>query len=506
VSAPILRNYQREVIDRISAAIAAGHRRLLLIAPTGAGKTIIAAEIIADAIRKGRRALFLGHRRELLTQASAKLYAAKVDHALLLPGFPPRPGEPVQIASIATLHARAIRTASIDLPNADIVILDEAHHALARTYRRLLEAYPKAVIIGMTATPCRGDGRGLGNSFDVLVECPAVAELIEGGFLVPSRIYAPSRPDLTGVRVERGDYVEAQLAERMDQAKLVGDIIEHWHKLSERRRTVVFATGVAHSVHLRDEFRRSGVLAEHIDGSTPTEERDAILAKLAAGTIELVTNAMVLTEGFDCPDIGCLVLARPTKSLGLYRQMIGRALRPAPGKTNTLVLDHAGAVFQHGFPDDPIEWTLHADRKAENKAHSARGTYKAPALTDCPECHAVRFEGRPCPVCGWRPRPKPAAVAVADGDLGLVQRDRRVIPNYTTDAERRLFYQQLLGMAKLRGYSPGFAFYKYQEKFAGQKPPWSWKSLPPVNPEPYVESWVKSRQIAYAKSQARRSA
>ena len=254
----------------------------------------------------------------------------------------------------------------------------------------------------------------------MLIETATVSDLITARHLVPTKVFAPVRPDLSGVRVERGDYVEKQLSERMNTAQLVGDIIEHWHRLGERRPTVIFAVNVAHSVHIRDEFRRSGVLAEHIDGSTPLEGRDAILAKLAAGTIEIITNCQVLTEGWDCPEVSCIVLARPTKSLGLYRQMVGRVLRPcrATGKSDALVIDHSGAVFMHGFVDDPITWELLQDRRAENKAHSARGTYQAPSLTTCPECSAVRFEGQPCPVCHWRPVTKARSVEVVDGELG----------------------------------------------------------------------------------------
>ena len=296
--APELRPYQRRVIERIYARIDKGLRRILLVAPTGAGKTVIAAAMIADAVKDGRRVLFLAHRRELITQASAKLYATDVDAGVILAGFPPRLGEPVQVASIATLHARAVRTATIDLPVADLVIVDEAHHATAATYRKLLGSYPDAVIIGVTATPTRSDGRGSGDIFEVLVECPPVAKLIVGKFLVGTKVYAPSRPDLTGVRVQRGDYVEKELAPRMDQAELIGDIVSHWHRLAERRPTVVFASSVGHSVHLRDEFRRSSVVAEHIDGTTPGDERDAILAGLARGTVEVVCNYGVLCEGW----------------------------------------------------------------------------------------------------------------------------------------------------------------------------------------------------------------
>jgi DNA repair protein RadD len=313
--------FQSAVIGRIWAAIEAGQRRILLVSPTGSGKTVIAGDIVANAATRGQRVLFLVHRRELTKQAARKLHAVGVDHGIIQAGFPPRLGERVQVASVQTLHARAVRTATIEMPEADIVFVDEAHHVRARTYRRILEAYPNAIVIGLTATPCRGDGRGLGNAFDVMVECPQTAELIAGGYLVKPRIYAPSQPDLRGVRVERGDFVESQLAARVNTNHLVGDIIEHWHKLAERRRTVVFACGVAHSIHLRDEFRRSGVLAEHIDASTPVDERDAILAGLDKGTVEVICNAMVLTEGWDQPSASCLVLARPTKSLGLYLQM-----------------------------------------------------------------------------------------------------------------------------------------------------------------------------------------
>jgi superfamily II DNA or RNA helicase len=497
IGGPQLRPYQVDVIERIETEVAAGRRRVLLVAPTGSGKTVIAGALIAAAASSGRRVLFLAHRRELIQQASKKLYGVGVDHGTIQAGFRPRPGERVQVASIATLHARAIRSNKIEMPPADLVVVDEAHHCRAWTYRRLLEAYPDAVILGMTATPCRSDGRGLGNIFECIVECPPVAELIAAGHLVPTKVYAPSRPDLTGVRVERGDYVEKQLAERMDDQKLVGDIVTHWLRLSERRRTVVFTTGVAHSVHIRDEFRASGVWAEHIDGSTPVEERDAILARLAAGTVEVVCNCMVLTEGWDQSEVSCLVLARPTRHMGLYRQMVGRVLRPAPGKADALILDHAGAVFEHGFVEEPVIWTLREDRRAENPVQANRSCYQAPKLATCPECSAVRFEGRPCTACGWRPQPKPQAFDVAEGDLGEVDRQRKVRQQVYGAAEKENFRRQLLWIAGERGYKPGWAAHKFKEKF-GHWP--SFGSPEPMAPDEGTRSWVRSRQIRYAKA------
>jgi hypothetical protein len=325
--------------------------------------------------------------------------------------------------------------------------------------------------------------------------------LIEGQFLVGTRVYAPSQPDLKGVRVECGDYVEAQLAERVNTDKLVGDIVEHWHRLAERRQTVVFATGVAHSKHIRDEFRRADVLAEHIDGTTPTDERDRILEQLAKGQIEVVCNAMVLTEGWDQPSISCLALARPTKSLGLFRQMVGRVLRPAPGKTNALILDHAGATFMHGFAEDPIEWVLEEDKRATNKAHAARGSGQAPgALTNCPECSAVMMRGKPCGACGWRPQRKAEAFEVSDGELAHLQRDRTAWPPQRTAAEKTSWHAQLRWIGRERNYKDGWPAAMYREKFASWPAAPKWNPPEPEMPTPEVRAWVRSRQIAYAKS------
>ncbi len=495
MSAPTLHPFQVDVTAKIDAEIAAGRKRILLVAPTGSGKTVIAASFMRRETERRQRILFLAHRRELVRQAAAKLLAVGIDSGIPQAGVRTRPGEAVQVASVQTMHARCIRTRTVELPEADIVIVDEAHHAPARTYQKILERYPNALIIGLTATPCRGDGRGLGGIFDVIVECPSVAELISGGYLVPTRVYAPSQPDLKGVRVERGDFNESQLAKRMDQPKLVGDIIGHWHRLAQRRSTVVFATGVGHSVHIRDEFRRSGALAEHIDANTPNEERDAILSRLARGEVEIVCNAMVLTEGWDCPSVSCLVMARPTKSLSLYRQMVGRVLRPAPGKDHALIIDHAGATFMHGFAEDEIVWTLGEDDKAANPAHARRGNSPGmPALVQCPECMGVMFEGRGCSLCGWKPRPKAQSFAVRDGVLGEVGRDRQA---RAVSEDRRKFYQMLLWIAQQRGRKTGWAYHAYQAKF-GAEP--KWRDVAPIPADEVTRAWVRHRDIAYAKS------
>jgi superfamily II DNA or RNA helicase len=342
-----LRPYQTEIIAEFERQVAAGRKRILMVAPTGSGKTVIGSDIIKSRTAQLlRSALVIAHRREIIRETHQKLFAHGVRSGIIQAGFDPRPLERVQVASIDTLRVRAIRSKAMPLPPADLLVIDECHHAPARTYQEIIDAYPDAILLGLTATPCRGDGRGLGGIFEVMIECPQVAALIQQEHLVRTRVYAPIDPNLTGVGTRTGDYIESQLAERMDKPKLIGDIVTHWHKFAERRKTVAFAVNVAHSIHLRDEFVRSGVRAEHIDGGTPKDERDATLARLASGQIEVVTNCQVLTEGFDLPELGCCILARPTRKMGLYRQMVGRVLRPAPNKVDAIVLDHSGAVFR----------------------------------------------------------------------------------------------------------------------------------------------------------------
>jgi DNA repair protein RadD len=265
--APVLRPYQQDMLTRIDAEIAAGRRRICGVLPTGGGKAVLAAAMIDQAVGRGERVVFVDHRHELTDQASQKLHAFGVDHGIVQAGFPSRPLAHTQVCSVQTLHARAVRTRTIELPPADVLHIDEAHHARARTYQTLITRYPRAIIIGWTATPCRADGRGLGNIFEALVEGPSVAELTALRFLVPVKIFAPVRPDLSGIRVQRGDYVESELAARVNTAQLVGNIVEHWHRLGEGRRTIVFTVNVAHSVDIRHEFLRSGVVAEHIADS-----------------------------------------------------------------------------------------------------------------------------------------------------------------------------------------------------------------------------------------------
>jgi DNA repair protein RadD len=493
--------FQRDAADRIEREISEGRRELLLVAPTGSGKTVILAEIIRRMMADGHRVVVLAHKIEIVAQTRNKLIAAGLEPGIIQAGLEKelRLLAPVQVASIQTLWARGMRTKRMPMPPGTLLVIDEAHHARAHTYQKIIAEYSDAILFGLTATPCRGDGRGLGNIFKTMIEAPQVAELIVGGYLVKSRVFAPVDPDLKGVKTAQGDYVVSQLAGRMNTDALVGDIVTHYHKYGENRATLTFACDVEHSVHIAREFNAAGIRAEHIDAKTPQDERDAILGRLRSGETKIVTNFGILTEGFDCPDIGCIILARPTKQMGLFRQMIGRGLRPADGKADLVILDHSGAVFRHGLPEDRVEWTLDVDRRAENPSQDKRKANYEERLRECPSCKVLRTGPPPCENCGWEPAPRRGHDRdFLDGELGLVVNGKSHAPVYS-EGDRVAFFQELRAIQQLRGYKKGWAAHKFKDKF-GRFPPWSYNDLPPVAPTDATVSWVRSRSIAWARS------
>lgn len=430
-----LRPYQQAAVEHVAARWRAQVRRIVLVAATGSGKTILAARFILGAAAKGKRALFLVHRREIIAQAWGKIVEAgvpesdcgvimgdgRITHPVTRVAFDARrPGARVQVASVQTLAARATRDeagaiVATSWPAADLVFVDEAHHASSRSWSEILAHYRAAgaTIIGLTATPERADGRGLDEHFDELHLVATPAELMDQGYLVRPRIFTSERaPDLKGVSVRGGDYAPGELARACDRPQLVGDVVAHYQRHGGGQRAVVFAAGVEHSRHFVEAFRAAGIAAEHLDGKTPTDERDAILTRLREGTTRVVSNVGVLTEGWDEPLVGCVIAARPTKSLALYLQIVGRGLRPAPGKSAVL-LDHAGCVAVHGAPQDPREWSL-AGRPKRGVASGG-----ASPLKRCPECGRMVDRTEPaCPECGYEwPASECRPLEQVEGDL-----------------------------------------------------------------------------------------
>lgn len=449
-----LRPYQVDAIARLAASTRASVRRVLLVAPCGAGKTTIAASIIAARLDAGERVVFLAHRRELIAQAYRRLLdlgLREEDVGVIMASDPRRrPAAPVQVASVDTLRNRA-------KPHADVVFVDEAHRALARTYQSIAAAYPTAIHLGLTATPYRADGKGLGDAYDELLVVASPRDLIEQGFLVAPRVMTvpPSAlPDLSRVRVRGGDYDEGALSEAVDQRALVGNIVEHWMRHAPGVRTVAFAVSIAHSHHIAERFREAGVAAEHLDGSTPKSERDAMLARLEGGETRVVSNCGVLCEGWDQPAVKCAILARPTKSTGLYLQQAGRILRPWNDQP-AIVLDHAGCALDHGLPHEDRAFSLDGER-AQSDLERKKLRPRA-----CPACFSVVARGvRVCPVCGKE----------LGGPLTLPEELRDELVDATAAHPHQKAWDDLCAEAVAKGYRAGWIFHRYRERF-GASPP-----------------------------------
>lgn len=387
-----LRPYQDEAIAQIETQVTGGHRRVLLTAPTGSGKTVMFAALAATYHARGLKVLVVAHRKELIDQAVKKLRASGIDSVGVYRGVE---GSFNRHAAVQVASIQALKPGLIE---ADLVIVDEAHHSPADSYARLLELYPDAVHIGATATPWWGDSKGLGDYFQTIVIAATVRELIDAGYLAKIRVFTHphtlSDLDLRGIKTMAGDYAIGSVSECMSKPKLLGNIVDHWSRHAQGMRTLCFASSVEHSQLIVARFVEVGVAAEHVDGKTPDDERDAILGRLRSGETLIVSNFNVLTEGFDAPEVGCIILARPTKRVGVYLQAVGRGFRPSDLKENVTVLDHAGSCLMHGLPDADRVVTLSGLEKA-----AATKTGLAP-IRYCPKCGFMVSSGiKTCPEC-----------------------------------------------------------------------------------------------------------
>jgi len=482
----ILRPYQKEAIQKIREAYISGNKSILVVSPTGSGKGVILSEIIKSANDKGKRVLFLVHRREILFQVSAYMDRYEIPHGVILSGEEYIGGNLVELATVQTLRNRM---KNHYYKMAEIVIIDEAHHATAETYWSIIREYADNMTIGFTATPCRTSGKGLGKLFDTLVNVATIDELTKDGYLVPIKYYAPSEPDLSEVKVTGGDYNGKQLDRVMRQPKLIGDIIENWVRLADNRQTIVFTTTVAHSVAVCEAFIEVGIPAEHLDGTTEKLDRGEILYRFKSGDTRVICNCAVLTEGVDIPDISCVVMARPTKSLSLYMQTIGRGMRPAPGKEDLYYIDHSGACYEHGPVDGITDWTLDEKTKNGSKENEERKKKESKPLT-CQNC-SLLYQGQiKCPQCGTIPDKNTYGkdVEYIDYELGEVCFKTKQVKVKASMEDKQEWFSQLLGYAATKGFNSGYASHKYRAKF-GVWPNKLEKTR--SNPKTEVLAWVR---------------
>ncbi len=431
-----LRDYQRDALDRLRAAVRSGDRSIVLVLPTGGGKTTIAVHIILNHIARGGQVLFLAHRSELIGQAVEDLIAAGLTHLRVIKaGGTIGPSD----ASVTVASIQTLATGRREMPRATLIIFDECHHTKANTWEKIAEHYAHTIRIGLTATPERSDGKPLGDIFQTIIPIASVRELTELGFLVPCAVFAPD------------SYRQQLAADPVDAA------LEH----SRGRRTVVFAPGVDYARDLAQRLTLAGLPAACVDGKIPASERKRYIDQFAAGEIRCVTNCAVLTEGWNDPGVEVCILARGCDHVGLFLQIVGRILRPAPNKTHATLVDLRGAVHRHGMPDEDRSYSL--DGKAISDAE------KLPPLKQCRKCKAVYRPVPICPYCGApSAMPEPPEVKRA--------RMQQIVARETPD-QRRQYWDRLRGIAKDRGYKPGWAFFRWSAKYGSVPPPTSQEAL-----------------------------
>jgi DNA repair protein RadD len=486
----MLREYQTEGMEKLREQLRNKKKRPVMVLPTGGGKSIIFGQVIKNVMENGKRVLWLVHRRNLVTQMQDTLLDHfGIDAGIIMAGIEPALEMPVQLCTVQTYYNRLKLDEEKYNPffiEADVVLVDEAHRSVSPTYTYVLDHYRDKIIMGCTATPMRADQRGLGEVYDSLVDIIGVKELQEQGHLCKARYFAPSDPDLDGVQVRGGDYVLQELDQVMNNTVIVGDVVENWLKSGENRKTIVFAVNVKHSIALRDEFIKQGVAAEHLDARSKDDERQAVFDRMERGETRVICNVALYQEGLDVPSISCVVMARPTKSLGLWRQCAGRGLRP--GKEDLLIFDHGNVIAENGFLDDPIVWSLDGKKKAWD--HKREEKEKQPV--QCTVCAYVFEGGRHCPECGSPVRSYGKKIQAIDAELEELREAKKA-----DVAMKRRWYGMFRAYQIEKGYKEGWIANKYREKFKVW--PKGFKNVMPIMPDQEFRNWMKHTHIKWRK-------
>jgi DNA repair protein RadD len=488
-----LRDYQAASIDRLRASLASGHRRPVLMAPTGAGKTVIASAIIRMARGKGKRIAFCVPKLSLVDQTVEAFWSEGIcdigvmqaDHRMT------DHSKPVQICSLQTVESRGF-------PECDLAIIDEAHE-MRKIVGSWMEAKPGMPVIGLTATPW---AQGMGKRYDDLVIVSTTKELIDQGYLCDFRVFAPSHPDLSKVKIVAGDYHEGQLSEVMRNGELVGDVVDTWLKLGEERPTIIFAVDRAHARALQDQFADAGVPCGYQDMDTTPGERAIIRDQFREGRLKLVANVATLTTGVDW-DVRCIILARPTKSEMLFVQMIGRGLRTAEGKADCRVIDHSDTHLRLGFVTDIHHDTLDDGTRV---AAEKRARDKKPSLPkECSKCHFLKPPRvHACPHCGFAPE-RQSDVRHEQGELAEMKpkiNGKRVSDQTIMLRDKAIPLDVFMGClkryAREKNYKPGWAANKYRDAMGHW--PLAHKHAAECDVLPEVRLWIVAGQIRWAKS------
>ena len=385
-----LRQYQEEGVDNIRLSYMQGNRAVLYVLPTGGGKTVIFSHISEQAAIKGNRVCILVHRSELVDQSSESLKKIGVDHGVITAGKPLDLSKTVQVASVFTLVRR------LHLIPADffgLIVVDEAHHAVAGSWKKTIDHFVKAKVLGVTATPERLDGKGLGNYFQEMIVGQDTAWLTANNYLAPAKVFAPpNKLDKKSLGKRGGDYKMEEAENQMQQGGIMGDAVTHYQKHIHPATAIAFCCTIAHAKAVAQAFNDAGITSKPLTGDNCKDRKD-IIKKLGTGEIKVVTSCQIISEGTDVPSVGGAILLRPTQSLSLYLQQVGRCLRPAKGKKYAIINDHVGNSITHGLPSQPRIWSLDGKKVRDKVA--------APPLKVCDACFAVNpINAKECADCG----------------------------------------------------------------------------------------------------------
>ena len=476
-----LRPYQQDFIDAVRAQFRNGHKRVVGVAPCGAGKTIMTGWMIRAALRRGKRSVFFVHRKELIRQTSETFTRLGIEHGIIQTGCPMQLNLPVQIAAVQTLVKRLDK-----IPAPDFLICDECHHILANSYKKVLDAYPDAFLLGVTATPERIGGITLADAFDSMVESLSVNQLIELGNLTRFKYFAPdSTVDLSNVRRGFGDYNQSDLAHVMSVPNIIGDIVNDYRRLAAGKSAICYCVDVEHSKSVADAFKAADIPAAHCDGDTPAHVRQQIVDDFRRGKLQILCNAELFGEGFDVPNMQAVILARPTQSLTLYIQQALRPLRPNPDDPNkvAVIIDHVQNYRKHGLPNAPRDWSLIPNNRKKKCPQCGRQI--KPVTEDgkkiCPHCGFVFEKGEGGTGFGAR------KVVEGAGNISEISvsftdhvRDTRAVIK-----ERPTTPEEFLAIAKQKNYKIGWVSYQSVEfatslkdfehiaEICGYKPGWA---------------------------------
>ena len=447
-----LRDYQRIAVNNLRSGFATGLKSLLYVLPTGGGKTFVFCYITSQVIKKKKRAVILVHRQELVDQTCEALKRLGIGHAVIAAGYPEDLKQPVQVCSVQSL-VRRLHKFPKDFFH--LLIVDEAHHAVAGSWSKIITHFEQAKVLGVTATPIRLDGKGLRDKFQSLIIGPQMRQLQILGYLSPCRVFAPpERLNLKLMRKSFGDYKNSDMEEQCIKKHFIGDAVSHYKKHLSGKTAIAFCVSIKHCIAVAEQFREAGVPAAHLDGSIDRKTRKNLLDKLADGSINVITSCSIISEGTDIPSVsGCLLL-RPTLSISVYLQQVGRCLRPQENKT-AIILDHVGNVKKHGLPTEDREWSLEGIKKRhQNKTDTI-------SVKVCPQCFCALVSTTMQCECGHVFRAKDQKFETIDGELEEI---KAVKKENKKEQGRARTLKELQALAKKRGFNPGWAYHVFKNR------------------------------------------